>query len=333
LNRFTFIFLFFVTFRLYSQSGANLVYNGDFEIYDTCPTNVSIVPPVLDPQIEHCLGWKSAAWGSSDFFNSCQVFPNPVAVPKNTAGYQWPQNGEGYCGFGLYLISQSTSGHYREYIQGNLTQTFEEGKTYKFGTYISKAHGELSISKLGVSFSSTAITQNDWKPFNNVPYTVLTNGGFLNDTANWVLLEAEYIATGGEKYITIGNFSDSLSTDTFRVVPYDVDTHDDACYYYIDGFYASEKEELIIENNWIFTPNGDGINDLLYFKLENKTNISFTIFNRWGVKVFETKKSEISWDGRTTAGIETSDGVYYFVLSFQQGTKEKTIKGFMQLMR
>lgn len=47
-----------------------------------------------------------------------------------------------------------------------------------------------------------------------------------------------------------------------------------------------------------FTPNGDGENDV--FKLVSRNNFelkSFSIFNRWGQKVWETNNLEEAWDG------------------------------------
>ena len=63
---------------------------------------------------------------------------------------------------------------------------------------------------------------------------------------------------------------------------------------------------LIIPN--IFTPNGDGINDVfLYGNAEGK-NLETKIFNRWGEKVMEWKGNS-GWDGHGA-----HDGVYYYLI-------------------
>ena len=77
----------------------------------------------------------------------------------------------------------------------------------------------------------------------------------------------------------------------------------------IDAFGEST---LIIPN--IFTPNGDGSNDVFNLSGTNITDIKGTIMNRWGQVVFNINTVEGGWDGRTMAGIECSEGVYYYLI-------------------
>ena len=66
-----------------------------------------------------------------------------------------------------------------------------------------------------------------------------------------------------------------------------------------------------------FTPNGDGVNDryhvtaLAGFKL-----VSFTIFNRYGSKVFATTDAKVSWDG-TIRGQPQEMGEYVYYLEMK----------------
>lgn len=65
-----------------------------------------------------------------------------------------------------------------------------------------------------------------------------------------------------------------------------------------------------------FTPNGDGIND--YWTVFNTTNYEeyiIQVFNRWGQKVFESRKEFESWDGKNN-GLPVPDGTYYFILEY-----------------
>ena len=50
----------------------------------------------------------------------------------------------------------------------------------------------------------------------------------------------------------------------------------------------------------VFTPNGDGINDLFkpYYPYQGVEKIGIKIFNRWGRKVFETSNPDINWNGK-----------------------------------
>jgi gliding motility-associated-like protein len=83
----------------------------------------------------------------------------------------------------------------------------------------------------------------------------------------------------------------------------------------------------------IFSPNGDGINDILYAFGRNFTSFEFVIYNRWGEKVFETNDPAIGWDGNYK-GKPAQAGVYVFYLS--STTKqfgEITRKGDITLIR
>jgi gliding motility-associated-like protein len=46
-----------------------------------------------------------------------------------------------------------------------------------------------------------------------------------------------------------------------------------------------------------FTPNGDANNDILYLRASPFDTGNFSIWNRWGEKVFETNDLNIGWDG------------------------------------
>jgi gliding motility-associated-like protein len=46
-----------------------------------------------------------------------------------------------------------------------------------------------------------------------------------------------------------------------------------------------------------FTPNGDGMNDILYLRTINSKKILFRIYNRWGEEIFRTENLHEGWDG------------------------------------
>lgn len=65
----------------------------------------------------------------------------------------------------------------------------------------------------------------------------------------------------------------------------------------------------------VFTPNGDGYNDLYtpYVPYSGVTKIEMEIYNRWGKRVFRTTDPDILWDGADeTTKLPSSDGVYYY---------------------
>jgi hypothetical protein len=73
---------------------------------------------------------------------------------------------------------------------------------------------EYSSDAIQIYFSNTLISGiNNYMP---LPFTPqLTNStGFITDTLNWTLISGNYLATGGESYLIIGNFKDDANTAT-----------------------------------------------------------------------------------------------------------------------
>jgi len=89
----------------------------------------------------------------------------------------------------------------------------------------------------------------------------------------------------------------------------------------------------------IFTPNRDEVNDVWMPQIFNEpclSDFNVTVFNRWGMLVFETSVYSVGWNGNTVAGGNPCpEGTYYYLMSYTNGnTKEtKTSKGFLQLAR
>ena len=63
----------------------------------------------------------------------------------------------------------------------------------------------------------------------------------------------------------------------------------------------------------VFSPNGDGENDILYVRGKGVESITLTIYNRWGNKVFETNDMEIGWDGTYHGNDQGSAVFVYFI--------------------
>ena len=63
-----------------------------------------------------------------------------------------------------------------------------------------------------------------------------------------------------------------------------------------------------------FTPNGDGVNDVLQVRSTGATSIEiFQIYNRWGQKLFETTDIDDAWDG-TYQGQPVQAGTYFYII-------------------
>jgi gliding motility-associated-like protein len=88
----------------------------------------------------------------------------------------------------------------------------------------------------------------------------------------------------------------------------------------------------------IFTPNGDGSNDLFGpFPYRGVERIDLQIFNRWGNVVFETQDPDINWQGTYKETQERMpDGVYYYLctVTFARlaGSEVKQLNGYVHIL-
>jgi gliding motility-associated-like protein len=281
----------------------NLVPNPSFEYNTACPSWFS--------QISYAYPWAMPSMGTSDYFNSCTS--GIMGVPLNTDGYQKARTGNAYAG-GLM-----TSG-FREYISSSLSSALVKDKYYCIEFYINLADSSFPMPSDSVSVGMYLSNDSVYNSTVGIlPYTpqifnpIIQN---INDTINWTKISGLYQALGGESYITIGNFF----ADEFYF---------GGNYYYVEDVSVIECVDSFFIPN-VFTPNNDGINDKFEIK-DLPPNTTTQIFNRWGELVFTTNKSDRFWNGDALAlsNIECVEGVYYYIIS----TKEKTDKGFVQLLR
>ena len=72
------------------------------------------------------------------------------------------------------------------------------------------------------------------------------------------------------------------------------------------------KTQLIYIPN-VFSPDGDGINDLFYAKGQNIGHLNLAVYNRWGQQVFSATTLGDRWDG-TYRGQACPMGAYVYQL-------------------
>ncbi|MBL4708289.1 MAG: gliding motility-associated C-terminal domain-containing protein, partial [Flavobacteriales bacterium] len=92
----------------------------------------------------------------------------------------------------------------------------------------------------------------------------------------------------------------------------------------------AEACEIIVRPVNIFTPNGDGINDLLRFDLlEVFIGSKLTVFNRWGKELFQSSNYQNNWDGG-----DLKDGTYFYILDIDDPSGMQDIfKGTFTIVR
>jgi gliding motility-associated-like protein len=99
------------------------------------------------------------------------------------------------------------------------------------------------------------------------------------------------------------------------------------CVYNLCGIYRLPN---------VFTPNGDGINDLyISWNLNDYVKtVEMKIYNRYGKEVYQTDDPSIRWDGRYNNKL-VSTGVYYYLCNVYEpritGTVVRTLSGFIHV--
>jgi gliding motility-associated-like protein len=128
-----------------------------------------------------------------------------------------------------------------------------------------------------------------------------------------------YYKRTNEENLTLIEVINDRNIFTYRHYPGEVIS---GCYA-ISAFDAvgnvSEKSEMVCvdlcnfyEIPNVFTPNGDGINDILIARTSAMVErVDFRLFNRTGMLIFRTDNPRLEWDG-TYNGRIVSSGVYFY---------------------
>lgn len=218
----------------------NIVPNPDLELYTTCPTGVA--------QVDNLVGWNKIPnhTGSADCINACNN--TNVDVPNNAFGTQNAHSGVGYFGFASYY--QSTP-EFREYTYCTFTAPMVAGTTYDISFWVSLSDNSQygSDNGLQLKFTNNIISGpgGNWNPLTTITPDIV-NTVMLTDQTNWVQVSYQYVAAGGEQYMTIGNFYDDANTNTNYVGANTYST----VYFYVDDFIV-EPVTVACDPAWTTT--------------------------------------------------------------------------------
>jgi gliding motility-associated-like protein len=92
------------------------------------------------------------------------------------------------------------------------------------------------------------------------------------------------------------------------------------------------KDVVIVIPN-VFTPNGDGKNDVFKITSNGLKSLNCVIYDRWGLKMYEWDGIKGFWDGNTKGG-SAPDGTYFYIINYTDLLdKSTTEKGYLNLFQ
>jgi gliding motility-associated-like protein len=104
-------------------------------------------------------------------------------------------------------------------------------------------------------------------------------------------------------------------------------------------FNTNPHDSIMVIVPNIFTPNSDGINDTWSIILHDYGTILLdmqtTVYDRWGIVVFQTTDIREVWLGHTPTGRICNPGSYFYVINYTNSitNQPETLKGFLELAR
>lgn len=204
-----------------------------------------------------------------------------------------------------------------------------QSKEVEYTSVIPKAEFRVSPDKgeapLEAEFSSTSINVQKWEWFlfrdsiglvnvgNQLIDSLIDNNIRTEETFSYI-----YEHPGSYKVFLVATNTNGVNhcTDTAAFILISVDAS-------------------LVDVPNVFTPNGDGVNDIFKAKTRSLESFEGVILNRWGRKVFEWRDPHDGWNGRI-GGSYADPGTYYYIITARGReiiTKKYTKKGPLMLIR
>lgn len=102
-------------------------------------------------------------------------------------------------------------------------------------------------------------------------------------------------------------------TGRYKVQLIAINDQGNRCQDTTEAYYVNVVESMVDVPN-VFTPNGDGINDIFRAQCFSVESFEGIILNRWGRKIYEWHDPNGGWNGRIN-GKYASPGTYYYIIT------------------
>jgi len=283
MKNFTFFFLL-----LFNQHiiGQNLIFNGGFEIIDTCP---SVFAP-----IDHAIGWKTVSHKLLHpiLYNLCT---NPDEFIGTFPGRKSPRTGNSY--------AQIAAGEFDSF-QTKLLSKLEKDRQYIVKFYIKHEKATYDALTPIYAILSKYSNYDSIVKFSDMEAQVkIDNYGLLKNSNDWIKVEGIYTAKGNEEFLTITYLNRGMQKWPFC-----------ECYHYFDDISVypllrePETQQTIVEKDTMSFKAGDIIKlENINFEYNKSVLLSnsFPILNKLLDYLISNEEASILINGHTdNSGLE-----------------------------
>lgn len=175
---------------------------------------------------------------------------------------------------------------------------------------ISEAPNSTTVYQVLYTLNNCTTTTTGTVTINPLPVVSLSAS-----TQTVTSLEEVFVsASGGGTYLwSTGEISSSISANPQLTTTYcaTVTSNEGCVNNNCITIVVKDISTLYVPN--VFTPNGDGVNDIFFTPNSHIVSYDLKIFNRWGQELFSSEDPLKGWDG-TFSGKIVPDGVYVYIL-------------------
>ncbi|MCO6499565.1 MAG: gliding motility-associated C-terminal domain-containing protein [Vicingus serpentipes] len=188
---------------------------------------------------------------------------------------------------GVGLVTPPCGNHFSYLWDDPLTQTDSMATGLTPGTYT------VVVTNDSLANCDTTIT---------VVVPNITPPVFTTDTIN--ICEGESVFLEGANQFTAGTYNDTIFNGDCQNITVTTLT--------VEAVGTCSPSSILIPN--VFTPNGDGSNDVFTVDGVNLRTVEAEIYNRWGQLLYSWNDPAGFWDGRTPSAAEASEGTYFYII-------------------
>jgi len=313
------LFLFGYAVEGYAQ---NLIQNPSFE--DT------VARPL---EIFKARYWKSANDGTPDIFTPYNtLFPSRLS-PKNFVGFQEPKSGKNYAGLQLHALYNEAAVSFREYLQNELAEPLVADSNYCFRIHLSLGDSSNYASRgiFGLYFTSDAIYQSGYTRIRKDPDVVISEKEYVYDKENWLQYDVQFRASGGERFLTLGNFWSNAIVDT-SYLGGGLNSFFKHSYYYFDDLYLGFCDstfdfEVPIEKTRYEEPLKifpNPVSDVLQVYYQGNEDLQFRVYDKIGREVFPIEVEKVYGGYYRISLLDLPGGLY--ILKANGPVLKKSVK-------